>query len=153
MTYKVKCGCIKAHTCDSVVECGEVKRGSVLLACPDHGGPAWDAVERATGPGTGRRRYAAGRRIKVPRSVRTARDLIRRHLREEGRELRSLAGPFNVTPATVKAIMHHGRPLSPQHIDAVIEHLNLDEFDATELRLQGAIEAGWQLHKLEQTRL
>lgn len=61
-----------------------------------------------------------------------------------------LAGPWNVRPATVKTIMHHGRPLAPQHIDAFIEFLKLDEFDALELRIQGAIEAGWQIKPIKQ---
>jgi hypothetical protein len=82
--------------------------------------------------------------------MRRARDLIRRHLREEGCNLGALAQPWKVKRETVKTIMHHGRPLSPQHIDAVIEFLKLDEFDALELRLLGAIDAGWQLDALKQ---
>lgn len=148
MTYSLKCGCVKAHTCDAVVRRGEVERGAILRACEAHGGPA-----PSDAPATSaRRRYAAGRRITVPKMVRTARDLLRRHLREEGRELRSLAGPWNVQPSTVKTIFHQSRPLSPQYIDAAIEALKLDDFDALELRLQGAIEAGWQIAPIK-TRL
>ena len=32
-------------------------------------------------------------------------------------------------------------------LDRIIDGLKLDDFDAYELRLAGAIEAGWQLHK------
>ena len=38
-----------------------------------------------------------------------------------------------------------GRPLPPQHVEASITHLGLDEFDANELRLLAAREAGWQI--------
>lgn len=141
MTYSLKCGCVKAHTCDAVVKRGEVARGAILRACVDHGGPGPDVGI----PAASRLRYAAGRRVTVPRTVRTARDLLRRHLREEGREMRALAGPWNVKPETVKTIFQHSRPLAPQLIDAAIEFFKLDEFDALELRLQGAIEAGWQI--------
>jgi hypothetical protein len=111
-----------------------------------HGGqPATDAP-----PQTARRRYAAGRRVAVPATVRKVRDLIRRHMREEGRDMGSLAAVWNVKRETVKTIMHHGRPLSPQYVDAFIEALKLDEFDALELRFQGALEAGWQLQPLKQ---
>jgi hypothetical protein len=150
MTYKLRCGCVKAHTCDAVVRRGEVKRGSILRACVAHGG---SPVDPDAIPAASRLRYAAGRRVRVPKSIRTARDLIRRHLREEGHELRSLAAPLNVKPESVKTIMHHGRPLAPQHVDAIIEYLKLDEFDALELRLQGAIEAGWQIQDMQKARL
>lgn len=110
------------------------------------------AAERPITPAA-RRRYAAGRRIKVPKLIRTTRDLIRRHLREEGVHMRDIAPWWDVKPETVKTIMHHGRPLSPQYIDAVIEGLQLDEFDANELRVLGAIEAGWNINlKLQVAR-
>ena len=97
-------------------------------------------------PPRSRRRYAAGRKIKVPKKIRTVRDLLRRHLREEGMDIQELAPWWNVQPNTVKGIMWHGRPLSPQYIDAVIEALKLDEFDANELRVLGAIESGWNIN-------
>lgn len=147
MTYTVACGCVKAHTCDAVTKRGEVKRGDVLRHCASHGGPAADPAIVGSAP-DGRRRYAAGRRVSVPKSVRTVRDLIRRHLREEGHDQAALAAPWRVLPGSVKTIMCHGRPLSPQYIDAAIEFFKLDEFDALELRLQGAIEAGWQIQQL-----
>jgi len=157
VTYSLKCGCVKAHTCDAVVRRGEVERGATLRACEAHGGPACTCPSGDGSlrfpcpqhPPVARRRYAAGRRIKVPTMVRTVRDLLRRHLREEGRELRSLAAPWNVQPATVKTIFHQSRPLSPQYVDAAIEFLKLDDFDALEIRLQGAIKSGWQLRAIK----
>lgn len=104
-------------------------------------------------PAASRRRYAAGKRIRVPRQIRSTRDIIRRHLREEQREMRELAAAWDVKPATVKTIMRHGRPLAPQHLYGVIALLGLDEFDALELHLQGAIEAGWQLEPLKENLL
>lgn len=92
-----------------------------------------------------RRRYAAGRRIKVPKTVRTVRDLLRRHMREEGVNLKDLGPVWNMKHQSVKAVMHHRRPISPQYIDAFIEAMKLDEFDANELRVLGAIEAGWNI--------
>lgn len=95
-----------------------------------------------------RQRYAAGRRIKVVDSVKTVRDILRRHLREEGRDQKSLATVWDVKPDTVNHMFwERKRPFAPQHIDAFIEELKLDEFDAMELRWQAAIEAGWQLDK------
>lgn len=100
------------------------------------------------GPIGARRRYAAGRRIKVPRSVKTVRDLMRRHLREGGVDMKDLAKPFDVHVSTVKRMFwERSRPLAPQHIDAFVEFMKLDEFDAQELRWYGAREAGWQLDK------
>ena len=148
MTYKLACGCVKAHTCDAIVRRGQVARGTLLRPCTAHGGPAADPVGIGQA-GAGRTRYAAGRRVQVPKQVRTARDLIRRHMREEGHNMTALAAPWNVQPATVKTIMHHGRPLAVQHIEAAIEFLKLDEFDALELRLQAAIDAGWKLDALK----
>lgn len=101
-----------------------------------------------SGPITARRRYAAGRRIKVPRTVKTTRDIMRRHLFEGGVDMKDLAEPLDMQPSTVKRLFwERTRPLAPQHIDAFVEFMRLDEFDAQELRWQGAIEAGWQLDK------
>lgn len=100
-----------------------------------------------TVPEQSRRRYAAGRRIRVPKKVVSVRDMMRRHLYEERRDQGSLAKAWNVKPATVKSIFMHGRPISPQYIDAFVEDLGLDEFDAQQLRWHGAIEAGWQLDR------
>lgn len=101
-----------------------------------------------SGPIKTRRRYAAGRRVKVPRYVKTVRDIMRRHLFEGSVDMKDLAGPFDMQVGTVKRLFwDKSRPLSPQYIDAFVEFMGLDEFDAQELRWQGSIEAGWQLDK------
>ena len=94
-----------------------------------------------------RRRYAAGRRVKVPKSVRTVRDMIRKHLYDNRIAQGDLGVVWNVRPATVKTIMMRKapRPMSSQYIDAFIEFLKLDDFDATELHRQAAREAGYKI--------
>ena len=100
-------------------------------------------------PGTPRK----GRAITVPRTIVTARDIMRRHLREEGWQMQQLGEHWNVLPGSVKFIFWKKTPLPPQYIDAFITALRLDEFDALELRLQAAIEAGWQLLPLKEKLL
>lgn len=39
-----------------------------------------------------------------------------------------------------------GRVLSPVHIEAVVQNLKLDDFDAQELHRQAAIEAGFKIN-------
>lgn len=39
--------------------------------------------------------------------------------------------------------MYETRPLTPQMVDAAIDMLQLDDFDANELRKRAALEAGW----------
>lgn len=100
-------------------------------------------------PTSARRRYAAGRRIKVPKQVKTTRDLMRRHLREEGADYDALMKAWNMTRKEyITHRLWRKTPLSPQYIDAFIEAMRLDEFDALELRRLGAIEAGWQIQDL-----
>lgn len=100
---------------------------------------------------TGRRQHAnngmacGGRPIRVPRSVDSVRAHLRRHLREEGHRMQALAGPWKCTPQNVYDLFYRSNPLGPQHIDAAAAFLRLDEFDANELRLLGAREAGWNI--------
>ena len=98
-------------------------------------------------PQSARRRYAAGRRVRVPRTIRTVRDMIRKHLYDAGVTQGDLGPVWNVKPATVKTIMMRKapRPMSSQYIDAVVEFLKLDDFDATELHRQAAREAGYKI--------
>jgi chromatin segregation and condensation protein Rec8/ScpA/Scc1 (kleisin family) len=83
-------------------------------------------------------RQATGRKITVRKNPKTARDIMRRHLREEGKRIVDLCEVWDM------------RPMKPQMIDAFIELLKLDHEDATELRLFAAIEAGWQLDCLKE---
>lgn len=97
------------------------------------------------------KRFVTGRRIKVPKRVKTCRDLIRRHIREEGKTIEhDLSKAWQVHPHTAYRILYDKkRSIGPAYIDAFVAHFQLDDFDAHELRLLGAIEAGWQLQPPE----
>ncbi len=60
-------------------------------------------------------------------------------------QMKHLAPAWGVSVHTVYALFNVSRPLPPQHVEASIAHLGLDEFDANELRLLAAREAGWQI--------
>ena len=98
-------------------------------------------------PEKSRRQYAAGRRVKAPKTVRTLRDMIRKHLYDSRVTQGSLSAAWHCKPETVKTIMarRKARPMSSQYIDAFVEFLKLDDFDATELHRQGAREAGYKI--------
>lgn len=84
-----------------------------------------------------------GRPIRVPVGPRTVRQLLRRHLREEGARIQDLAKVWECKRKSVYDRLCDKRPLSPQHILAVVDLLKLDNFDKAELLLLGAQEAGW----------
>lgn len=85
-------------------------------------------------------------RIPANANPRTLRDLIRRHLREEGKTISGdLARAWDVKPNSASRRMFRNVQMLPEHVEAVIVLLNLDEFDAHELRMQGAIESGWRV--------
>jgi len=98
-----------------------------------------------------RNRFAAGRVvIKKVTHVRTLRDMIRKHVADAGLLLADLHVPWKCKPNTVRCLMcnaadRNKRPLSSQYIDALVDYLKLDEFDATELYRQGAREAGYAI--------
>lgn len=93
-------------------------------------------------------RASCGRPIQAPKGgVRTARDLMRRHLREERMHIKDLCPVWDMHENSAYRRFYDSRPFTPQMIDGFVELLKLDEFDAYELRLQAAIEAGWQLNK------
>lgn len=98
-------------------------------------------------------RKATGRKIEVERTPKTLRALLRRHLREEGRRILDLSLPWDITPnAAYRLFYDLKRPLGPQYVDAAIQFLRLDADDANELRIRGAIEAGWQIKLQKQVR-
>ena len=101
-------------------------------------------IRRSTQP------IVCGRRISVQTSgVKTVRSIIREHLRYAGLTIKhDLARMLGITPVGAASLMTKKHPLAPQHIDVFIEAMKLDEFDALELRLRGAIEAGWQVAAL-----
>lgn len=92
-------------------------------------------------------RPATGRKITVEKNPITVRALMRRHLREHGKTIgNDLAGWWNVKYNSAYRIMYRpDSPLSPQYISAFVDGIGLDEFDATELYLRGAIEAGYAI--------
>ena len=91
-------------------------------------------------------RPSTGRKLNIPHRVISVRDLIRRHLREEGKRINpELAAAWNMHPNSAYRRMYDSRPFTPQMVDAVIELLKLDEFDANELRKRGALESGWNI--------
>jgi hypothetical protein len=87
-----------------------------------------------------------GRPIRVPLGKATVRQLLRRHLAEDGKRMQDLVGPWQCQRSTVYGMFSDARPFSPAHIDAAIAWLRLDDFDANELRLLGAREAGWNIN-------
>jgi hypothetical protein len=76
----------------------------------------------------------------------SARDIIRRHCREHGKQLASLAPAWGCKEFSVwRAFGRTTRPLLPHQVEGAISVLQLDEFDANELRLRAAREAGWKI--------
>lgn len=86
-----------------------------------------------------------GRSIRVPLGKATVRQLLKRHLLEEGKRIQDLAGPWQCSVQNVYDRLCKGGPLAPAHLDAAIAFLRLDDFDAAELRMLGAREAGWNI--------
>lgn len=92
-----------------------------------------------------------GRRIVTPSdTVRTVRHIMREHLAFHRMTFTyDLSAMLGIANRSAVTMMNKKYPIAPQHIDAFIEGMKLDEFDALELRLQGAIEYGWQLTPLK----
>jgi hypothetical protein len=77
---------------------------------------------------------------------RTLHDMVRRHLKEEGKTIwGDCARAWGCLPHTASRRFFGGYMFSPWHLEQIITMLNLDEFDALELRRQGAREAGWMI--------
>lgn len=90
-------------------------------------------------------RPATGRKIKVEKNPKSLRAVMRRHLREEGLRIVDLSPVWDMHNNSTYRRFYDNRPFPPQYVEAFIQLLQLDNFDAMELRLLGAIEAGWQL--------
>lgn len=76
----------------------------------------------------------------------SVRDMIRRYCREHGMRLTCLAPAWNCKPFSVwRAFGRTTRPLLPHQVEAAIVVLQLDDFDANDLRLRAAREAGWKI--------
>lgn len=95
-------------------------------------------------------RQSTGRKITVKKNPKTARDIMRRHLREEGKRIVDLCAVWDMHPTSAYRRFYDKRPMTPQMIDGFVELLKLDHDDASELRLFAAIEAGWQLDHLKE---
>jgi len=87
----------------------------------------------------------AGRPIKVPRGKDTVRSLLRRHMLEEGWQMKELAGCWGIARQSVYDLFSEDRPLAPAYVARAARMLKLDEFDTAELLLHGAREAGWAI--------
>ncbi|OFS93370.1 hypothetical protein HMPREF3113_10350 [Stenotrophomonas sp. HMSC10F06] len=72
--------------------------------------------------------------------------MIRRYCREHGKQLGCLAPVWNCKVLSVWRVFGRRRPLLPRQIEGVITLLQLDEFDANDLRLRAAREAGWNIN-------
>lgn len=95
-----------------------------------------------------RRHYPAGRKLRmVPEKPRKVVDVIRKHMNDNNVTLKMLSVAWHCSPPTVSTTLSRGRkrPLSPQYIDAVVELMKLDDFDATELYRMAALEAGYRI--------
>ncbi|WP_312321315.1 hypothetical protein [Stenotrophomonas sp.] len=76
----------------------------------------------------------------------TARDTIRRHVHEAGLRLEFLASAWGCRNFSVwRVFQRTDRPLQPHHVEGAITALHLDDFDANQLRLRAAQEAGWKI--------
>lgn len=96
-------------------------------------------------PGRNAASIRAALRGPVPSHV-SARDMIRRHCREHGKQLACLAPAWGCKEFSVwRAFGRTTRPLQPHQVEGAISALQLDEFDANELRLRAAREAGWNI--------
>lgn len=77
----------------------------------------------------------------------TAREIIRRHLHEAGKPLLSLTEVWGCKEVSVwRVFQRTGRHLQPHHVEGAIKALELDDFDANELRLAAAREAGYPIN-------
>lgn len=76
----------------------------------------------------------------------TARDTLRRHLHEARLDLKWLSGVWGCQAFSVwRTFQRTDRHLQPHHVELAITALHLDDFDANELRLLAAREAGWHI--------
>lgn len=76
----------------------------------------------------------------------TAREIIRRHLHEAGMQVQDLAPVWGIKRFSVWRVFNRTtQRLLPDQVEGVIGHLRLDDFDANELRLAAAREAGYPI--------
>ena len=94
------------------------------------------------------RKNPGGRPLVYPKNPKAVRDIMRRHMREEGKLQKDFSKYLDISYSAVTDYFYRkNRPMPPGLVDAFIEWLELDEFDALELRIRGAQEAGWQIER------
>jgi hypothetical protein len=105
----------------------------------------------STNENRGGRKHAVilGRLVKVKPQAVTARDLMRAHYARAGLRQKQVAPLMNMTHGSFRKWITSRNQISPQHIDIFIERLNLPPDAALQLRLQAAIDQGWQLDDLK----
>ncbi len=88
-----------------------------------------------------------GGRMRIPRHLRTARDLIRAHLSESGLTISGdLAAAWQQQgKSALRTMSMPNKPLTPTQVAAVVRLCRLDDLDATELHLAAAREVGWAI--------
>lgn len=91
--------------------------------------------------------HVTGRRVKPLRKHKSLADMIRSILFDHNTTLAALATAWGLKPSSVSTMLSPKRKwgVPPKHIDATIELFELDEFDATRLHRQAAIEAGYKI--------
>lgn len=87
----------------------------------------------------------ASLRKRAPEFI-TAREIIRRHLHEAGMQIQDLAPVWGIKRFSVwRVFTRTDQRLLPGQVESLIAHLHLDAFDANELRLAAAREAGYPI--------
>lgn len=91
-----------------------------------------------------------GRTIQVAPQDITSRTLLRTHMRRKGVTQRQMAALMKMSFSGFrKWLTSIDRQGPPQYYDQIVETLNLTKQEALQLRLQAAIEQGWQLDALK----
>lgn len=87
-----------------------------------------------------------GRKLAPKSPQRTARNIIREHLRyERGTITHTLTRIWGVTYSGAEKLMRSEHPLVAARLQQFAEAMKLDEFDTNELYLAGARDAGYRI--------
>lgn len=98
-----------------------------------------------------RKAVVLGRVLKVKPQVRSAKQIMREHIAKAKMNCRTAAPLMNMTHGGFRKYLSSRRHQTPpQYVDIFIERFGLNEDQALELRLQAAIDAGWQLETFKQ---
>lgn len=84
-----------------------------------------------------------------PERGKTLRSTLREHLRRHRLSIKTdLSAILDLSPNGTASLMTKPTAFAPRHVERIIERLGLNNQAAFELRLLGAIEAGWNLEAL-----